>query len=142
MFGILSSIGATPKQLFYSVLLEATLIASIGIPLAFVSCIVVSQFLVVALNHILESAIPITLSIQALYILLPVFFLFITVYLSALFPAEEARHLTPIAAIKGMQDIRFSKKKVKTAKYLSVSSSLALKNMKRNKKSFVLLYYL
>lgn len=136
MFGILSSIGATPKQLFASVFLEATIIACIGIPLAFISCIVVSQLLIVTLNHILASAIPITLSIQALYILLPVFFLFITVYLSALFPAEEARHLTPIAAIKGMQDIRFSKKKVKTAKYLSVSSSLALKNMKRNKKKF------
>ncbi len=141
-FGILSSVGATPMQILYSVLFEAGIVSLIAIPLGFVFSIINVSLTLTVLNKILEDVIsnPFTLSVYPYFILLSLTFVIMTIFLSALFPAVRANEITPIEAIKLSKDIKIKRKNVKTNKLISkifgVEGNIALKNMKRQKKRY------
>lgn len=141
-FGILSSIGATPMQILYSVLFEAIIVSIIAVPLSFILSIIGVYLILTVLNILLDGMIvdPLTLSIYPYFILLSLTFILITIFLSALFPAVRASEIYPVEAIRLSKDIKIKRKKIKTNKLIfklfGIEGSLAYKNMKRQKSKY------
>ncbi|MFY1066773.1 ABC transporter permease [Enterococcus sp. AD013-P3] len=148
-FGILSSVGATKKQLCYSVLFEGLVIGGIAIPLGLISGLSLvyigrSGFLIL-LRQMNEpellavvSKLPIVTSWQVLIVAAIVGF--ITILLSAWLPARRALRASAITVIRQNDQIHFESKKIRTSwlttKIFGFSSVLAIKNFKRNRKAY------
>lgn len=142
LLGILASIGATPRQLLKSVFYEATIIALISIPLGLLISWLGMHFIVFLANHFLYEifTIPLHVSMNAIFFLICLIFIIISVYLSAFFPAMRAREVTPVEAIKQVGDIKLNKKRIKSGKWVrklfGIEGEIAYKNRKRNKKKY------
>lgn len=141
-FGILSSVGTTKKQIMLSVLYEALIVGSIGIILGLIASFLGIGILIKTINYILRDMLetPLKLSFYPLYVLVPLIFMSIVVLISAFIPAIKASKITPIVAIRGNDDIKLNSKKLKDNKLITKlfgeESSIAYKNMKRNKKKY------
>lgn len=145
-FGLLSSIGATKKQLTASVLFEAFSLSIIGIPIGVLSGILgigitfyftgdmIAGFLYPEENIIL-SLHP---SVPAL--LLAIAVSLVTILLSAYLPARRAMKKSAIDAIRQSGDIKIRPGKVKTSRLTQMlfgfEGMLAAKNYKRNGKKY------
>lgn len=143
-FGILSSVGATPKQLRNSVLFEGLCIGAIGIPLGIIGGIgsIGLVIFVVARNFgdILYSSVPLklTLSIPAIFAAAVVSM--VTILISAYIPARKAASTPVMESIRQTNQVKMEFKAVKTSKLAQciygLEGILALKNFKRNKKRY------
>ena len=149
-FGILKSVGATKKQIRQTVLYEGILLSGVGIPvgigLGFVVAIIGMQIA----NHFLESLnainnhldIPIELNFIVSWqvIVLSILVAFITIILSAWLPAQKAAAIPAISAIRGLNEIKVSAKKIHTSLLVQAlfkfEGTLAMKQLKRNKRNF------
>ena len=141
-FGLFSSIGATPKQIRYTVFYEAFLIAIIAIPIGIIGAYLGIDVVIHCVNHFLPGEFDpvLTLSVNSTFVLIPLLFILFVIFLSAWLPARRASKITPIEAIRQNDDIKIKGKKVKTNKFVEkvfgVEGTIALKNIKRNKKKY------
>ncbi len=145
-FGLLSSIGATKRQLRKSVLFEGVVICLIGIPLGLLSGIFGMSITFSLLRNTLslitygiqDVALEYHASWQALVIASIV--CFVTVMISAYIPSKRAIKVTAIEAIRQSKDIKLKGKKLKTSRLtywlFGLEGLLASKNFKRNKKKY------
>lgn len=141
-FGLFSSIGATRKQLRKTVYFEALIVGMIGIPIGVLSGMFGIWVVIQVINHLLPGVFvyPLSLSLYPNFIIIPIIYMIITVFISALIPAYRASRISPIEAIRLNDDIKIRSKKVKTSKLTrklyGVEGELAKKNMKRNRKKY------
>jgi len=142
-FGLFSSIGATKKQIRKTVLFEAAIVSIIGIPLGIASAYLGIGVVVLIMNNLLGdmlNGISVHLCTYPMFILAPILFMIITVFVSAFLPAKKASKISPIEAIRLNDDIKIKGKKVKAPKWINklfgVEGTIAYKNMKRNKKKY------
>ncbi len=145
-FGLLSSIGATKRQIKQSVLYEAFLLSIIGIPLGVLTGIVgigITLKLTAdlfATSFFGMSKATMHLSVSAASIFIAIIIGMITVLLSAYWPAKRAVHYSPIDAIRQNADVKIKSGQVKTSKLtyklFGLEGMLAKKNFKRNKKKY------
>ncbi len=143
-FGMLSSIGATPKQLRSMVLKEGLILSIIGIPLGILFSILGIGITLKVVNGLgvfdgfYDSTLHLVVSYPA--ILVTILFSSLTIFLSSLIPAIKASRTSPITAIRLTQDIKIKGRKVRTSKLtrliFGIEGELGLKNMKRNKKKY------
>lgn len=145
MYGMLSSIGATKKQIKKSVILESLTLGVIGIPLGILSGIFAVVVLIKIVNsligdYLLGNMDGIIVSISILPIALSVVLSMITIYLSAIHSARRASKVTPIEALRSSNDIKIKSKKLKVPKLISkifkTGGELAYKNLKRSRKKY------
>lgn len=141
-FGLLSSIGATRKQIRKTVLFEAVTVGTIGIILGIASAYLGIGVVIAIINKLLPDIFeaPLRLATYRIFIVIPIIFMVITVFISAFIPAHKASKISPIKAIRLNDDIKIKGKKVKTPKYIRKTfgeeGEIALKNIKRNKKKY------
>ena len=142
-YGMLSSVGATKKQIRKTVLLEGFYIGVIAIPLGIVCGIIAIIVLLWIVNLLLGDILQgskFIYSVPALPILISVIISSITIYLSCIIPARRASKIPPIEAIRGNADIKIKAKKLKTSKLtkkiFGIGGVIASKNLKRNKKKY------
>lgn len=142
-YGMLSSVGATKKQIRKTVLLEGFYIGVIAIPLGIVCGIIAIIVLLWIVNLLLGDMLngsKFIYSVPALPILISVIISSITIYLSCIIPARRASKIPPIEAIRGNADIKIKTKKLKTSKLtkkiFGIGGVIASKNLKRNKKKY------
>ena len=141
-FGLFSSIGATRKQLKYTVFFEAFIVGIIGIPLGVLSAYLGIGIVLKIVNYLLPNVFdfPLALVTYPLFIVIPILFMIITIIISAYLPAKSASKVSPIEAIRLNDDIKIKSKKLKTPKIINklfgVEGEIAYKNMKRNKKKY------
>lgn len=143
-FGMLSSIGATSKQLCSMVLKEGMILSLIGIPLGILFSILGIWGTLKIVNHLgafstfYESTLHLVISYPA--ILITIAFSSLTIFLSSLIPAIKVSKISPISAIRLTEDIKVKGRKLKTSKLTRLifgfEGELGLKNMKRNKKKY------
>lgn len=141
-FGLYSSIGTTGKQIKKTVLFEAFVVGSIGIILGILGGFLGIYIVVQVLNALLKDALDLQLifSVNLMYLIIPLIFMCFVIIASAYLPARRASLVTPIEAIRGNDDIKFTKKSLRTPKIITkifgIEGELAHKNMKRNKKKY------
>ncbi len=141
-FALLSSVGASRKQLSYMIFYEALVVGIIGIVLGIASSYLGIGVVIEVLNHLLKGALEYKLYLVTIpiYVIIPVIFMFIVIILSAIIPSKRASRVSIIEAIRQNDDIKLNKKKIKTSKLINkmfgIEGEIALKNIKRNKKKY------
>lgn len=148
-YGLLSSIGATRRQLRRNVLYEASILSIIGIPLGILAGIggmaitfyFVSDLLAGFLNQGSRNmAIQLQMSAALWAIVLAAVIGFFTILISAYLPARKALKISAIEVIRQSQDVRIRPRQVRTSrltgKLFGLAGILASKNFKRNRKKY------
>ncbi len=141
-FGLLSSIGATKKQLSYTVFFEALIEGIIGIILGIGGAYIGIGTVILIINNLIGDILVLKLNLvtNIVFIIIPVIFMILVIFISALVPSRRAAKVSPIEAIRQNDDIKINKKKIKTGrlvnKLFGIEGEIALKNIKRNKKKY------
>ena len=141
-FGLLSSIGATKKQLSYTVFFEALIEGTIGIILGIGGAYIGIGTVILIINNLIGDILVLKLNLvtNIMFIIIPVIFMILVIFISALVPSRRAAKVSPIEAIRQNDDIKINKKKIKTGrlvnKLFGIEGEIALKNIKRNKKKY------
>ena len=142
-YGMLSSIGATKKQIRKNVLFEGVILGIIGIPSGILLGILVNWILSIVLNNLVGKVIDdvtFIYSVPVTAIIFSIILAVITIYFSCKSSARRAGKLSPIDAIRSNEDIKIKGKKVKSPKIIKkifgVGGDIAYKNLKRNRKKY------
>lgn len=141
-FGLLSSIGATKRQLSHTVFFEAVFVGVIGIILGILGAYIGIGCVVLVINNLIGDMLEYKLYLvtNPLFIIIPVIFMIIVIGASAFIPSRRASKVSPIEAIRQNDDIKINKKKIRTSKLINklfgIEGEIALKNIKRNKKKY------
>lgn len=142
-FGMLSSVGATSKQIKKTVIFEGMILGLIAIPLGIIGGVAgIAVTLEVINNIIAEFAGGLLLNLHVSWqaILVAAGIALLTIFLSAIIPARKAAKISPIDAIRSSNDIKLTSKKLKTPHFLlklfGIQGEIALKNLKRSKKKY------
>lgn len=144
-FGLLSSLGATKKQLRQSMRYEAFMVSLIGIPLGVLSGIagigITLHFIEEGLSQWLygkNKEIPLVVNAGA--VLLSIAGAFFTVFISVWIPSRRIKRLSPMEAIRASEDIKIRPGEVKTGgwvfKIFGLPGMMADKNYKRDRKKY------
>lgn len=143
-FGMLSSVGATRKQKRNAVLYEGGVIGGIAVPLGLLfGCLGMAvTFRIV--RSLLSSAngaeVPLRICVSLPTLLVATGFSVLTIFLSAYLPARRASRISAMEAIRQTQDIRLTRKAVRTPRIVrwlfGLPGEIALKNLKRNRKRY------
>jgi putative ABC transport system permease protein len=140
-FGVLSSVGATPRQIRRSVVFEAFIIGLFAIPAG----LLLGTIATISLLIITNSLLGITDAALSFYVpwwavLADAALGFVIVWLSSASAAIRASRLSPIEAIRSSQDIKIKNKKLKTNRfiqsYFGVGGVIASKNLKRSRQKY------
>lgn len=142
--GILSSVGATSKQLRNSVLFEGACIGVIGIPIGIVVGIVSIGFVISVVDKNFESVlytnVPLTLNVSVFAIVGAATVSIITILISAYIPARKSANTPVMECIRQTNEVKVGYRVVRTSKLTQsiygLEGILALKNFKRNKKRY------
>ena len=141
-FGLLSSVGATRRQLSHTVFFEAVIVGIIGIVLGIVGAYIGIGCVVLVINNLISDILEYKLYLvtNPLFIIIPVVFMILVIGVSAFLPSRRASKVSPIEAIRQNDDIKINKKKIRTSKLINklfgVEGEIALKNIKRNKRKY------
>ncbi|MBQ4059345.1 MAG: FtsX-like permease family protein [Lachnospiraceae bacterium] len=145
-FGILKSIGATKKQIRKSVLYEASLLCSIGIPIGLISGCLGIAITFYFLSDSIATFLAELTDLKMRFVFSPVAIIaasvigFVTVIISAYIPAKKAIKINPIESVRQSNEIKVNRRSVKvsplTEKLFGFEATLSSKNFKRNKKKY------
>lgn len=143
-FGILSSVGATAKQLRNSVLFEGFCIGMIGIPIGIAVGIISIGLVISVISQnfasILFQDVPLTLTLSAPALIAAAAVSLLTILISAYIPARKAANTPVMECIRQTNEVKIESKTVKTSRLsmriYGLEGTLALKNFKRNKKRY------
>lgn len=143
-FGILSSIGATPKQIRKIVYKEAGVLGFISIPIGLLSGVAAMNIVFYIIKKILSGNIDFEFKVVAspYVFIISIVIALITIYISCVKPAFIASKISPLDAIKSNFGIKTEKvRKVKTnilmEKIFKIEGNIAYKNIKKNKRRFL-----
>lgn len=146
LYGMLSSVGATSRQIRHNVLFEGFMLALIGIPLGILLGVGVVAILIQLLNVLLADMLNGTsfvYSVPVFALVLAAALSLLTILFSTLGSAFRASKIAPIDAVRGNNDIKIKKKKQKAykcpkfiKKLFGMGGEIAYKNLKRSKKKY------
>lgn len=144
-FGLLSSIGATRKQLSKMVFFEALTVSVIGIPLGVIAGIGGIGVTLSLLGDKFSSfggntSIPMQVSVSYASIGVAAVIALVTVLISAWIPSRRATRICAVEAIRQSTDIQVRGKNIKTSrltyKIFGLPGTLAKKYFKRSRKKY------
>lgn len=144
-FGLLSSVGATRKQLKKMVLFEALAVSAVGIPLGIVVGIGGIGVTLLLIGNKFASIVgnfnlPMRICVSREAVVIAVIIALITVLISAWIPSKRATKVSAVEAIRQNTDIKAKNRPVKTArltyKLFGLPGVLASKYYKRSKKKY------
>lgn len=143
-FGLLSSVGATRKQLRRMVIFEALTVSAVGIPLGIlvgIGGIGITLLLIGdKFSSLVRVDIPMRLCVSWQAVVIAAAIALITVLISAWIPSKRATRVSAVEAIRQSMDIKVSGRPVRTSKLayklFGLPGVLAGKHYKRNRKKY------
>lgn len=145
-FGLLSSVGATKKQLKKALNYEARSVCILGIPLGILSGLLGIGITLRFIGPLMarwihgEDGGEISLKISWAAVLAAVLIAWITVKLSVWIPARRLKQISPMEAIRSSRDIKIRNTKVGSGglagKLFGLEGMLASKNYRRDRKKY------
>ena len=144
-FGLLSSVGATKKQLRRMVTFEALAVSAIGIPLGIVVGIGGIGITLLLLGDKFSSIVgkahvPLRLCVSWESVVIAAVIALITVLISAWIPSKRATRVSAVEAIRQSMDVKADNKPTRTSKLayklFGLPGVLAGKHYKRNRKKY------
>ena len=143
-FGLLSSVGATKKQLRRMVLFEALAVSAVGIPLGIlvgIGGIGITLLLIGdKFSSIVRTDTPMRICVSWQAVVIAAAIALITVLISAWIPSMRATGVSAVEAIRQSMDIKVSGRPVRTSKLafklFGLPGILAGKHYKRNRKKY------
>ena len=143
-FGLLSSVGATRKQLRRMVLFEALAVSIVGIPLGILVGIGGIGITLLLIGDkffsIVRVDIPMRLCVSWQAVVIAAVIALVTVLISAWIPSKRATRVSAVEAIRQSMDIKVSGRPVRTSKLayklFGLPGMLAGKHYKRNRKKY------
>ena len=142
-FGLLSSVGATRKQLRKMVFFEALVVGAIGIPVGIIAGVLgieVTLFFIGSKFMAFGMPIKMGLYVSPVSILIAGVVAFVTVIISAWIPSKRATKVSAVEAVRQNMDIKIKRSIVKTSKFtyrvFGLPGMLASKHFKRNRKKY------
>ena len=143
-FGLLSSVGATRKQLRRMVLFEALAVSIVGIPLGILVGIGGIDITLLLIGDkffsIVRVDIPMRLCVSWQAVVIAAVIALVTVLISAWIPSKRATRVSAVEAIRQSMDIKVSDRPVRTSKLsyklFGLPGVLAGKHYKRNRKKY------
>ena len=143
-FGLLSSVGATRKQLRRMVLFEALAVSIVGIPLGILAGIGGIGITLLLIGDkffsIVRVDIPMRLCVSWQAVVIAAVIALVTVLISAWIPSKRATGVSAVEATRQSMDIKVSGRPVRTSKLayklFGLPGVLAGKHYKRNRKKY------
>lgn len=146
-FGLLSSIGATKKQLRRTVFFEAGIVSLIGIPLGIIVGIAGIGTTLTLISDKFDTftgqasgAVKMKLCVSLIAVVIACIVALVTVLISSWIPSKRATKISAVEAIRQSNDIKTEKRAVKTPKIIGkifgLPGLLAHKYYKRSKKKY------
>ena len=143
-FGLLSSVGATRKQLRRMVLFEALAVSIVGIPLGILVGIGGIGITLLLIGDkffsIVRVDIPMRLCVSWQAVVIAAAIALVTVLISAWIPSKRATGVSAVEAIRQSMDVKVSGRPVRTSKLayklFGLPGVLAGKHYKRNRKKY------
>ena len=146
-FGILSSVGATRKQLRSAVFHEALLLAVIAIPIGIAAGLLGTGVTLYLLKDTVAATttnsldgIDLRLSVNAYALIAAAALSFVTVLVSAWIPSKRAMRVSPIEAVRQTRDVSSKGREVRTSKLFlklfGAEGMLAKNYYKRSRKKY------
>ena len=141
-FGMLASVGARPRQIRHMVYQEAGIVGLIAVPLGIALGVGATAAIVATINNLVvslfDSSILFYIPLEAFILIIVIGMIIIT--LSAASPAMIASRVSPIAALRNVQDVKLRAKKVRTPKFTQkiwgIGGVIAQKNLKRSRRKY------
>ncbi|MSU02071.1 ABC transporter permease [Tissierella pigra] len=145
-FGLLRSVGATPRQIKGIVLKEAMILSIIGIPIGLFSGVFAMRVVLYIINLLKADILVFSdmkITISEIVFLISTVIGLVTVFLSAIGPAIKAGKVSPVEAVRNTGSIRKekvgkTKNTIFIRKILGVEGEIAYKNLRRNRKRFII----
>ena len=145
MYGMLSSVGATKKQIKKSVLTEGFILGLIAIPIGII-CGIIAVFVLLKIvnlrlgEYLFNNIVGMVFKVSFIAIIISIILGFVTIYFSAISSAKKASKVSPIDNLRNTNDIKMNSKKLKYPKLIKkvfkTGGVLAYKNLKRSKKKY------
>ncbi len=113
-FGILSSIGATPRQIRTCLLQEAAILCALPVLLGNLLGILISMGILNGINILLDDVtdrLKLPFTYHPLILLCSLLAAIVTIWISAWIPARKMSRLTPLEAIKNTGEFQLKRKK-------------------------------
>ena len=147
LFGMLSSVGASSRQIRNSVFFEAGIISLLGIPLGILSGVAGIGVTLALLGELINStflngpaAVDFHLTVYPAAIIAAAVVAFVTILISAWLPARRASRMSAIDAMRQTKDVQIKARAMRTPRFLrklfGMESDLALKNFRRNRRRY------
>lgn len=141
-YGMLSSIGATKKQIKKSVHTEAGIMGLIGIPVGIICGLFAAFVLINVSNVLLKESLNFQLVFYPSFVAILVATLLgiVTIYFSAAGSARKASKVSPMEAIRNQNEITLNAKSIRIPKYIGkiwgIGGVISYKNIKRNRRKY------
>ena len=145
-YGMLSSVGATKKQIKKMVLFEGLYLGTIGILIGIVLGTGITFLLTQIINSLASNANMLQDGWKFYYkfsiipMIMAIVLGFIIIYLSSISSAKKASKVSPIQNLRNSDNLKSKKIKLKTPKYIKglfkIGGVLSYKNLKRSKRKY------
>lgn len=145
-YGMLSSVGATKKQIKKMVLFEGLYLGTIGILIGIVLGTGITFLLTQIINalasnaNMLQDGWKFYYKFSIIPMIMAIVLGFIIIYLSSISSAKKASKVSPIQNLRNSDNLKSKKIKLKTPKYIKglfkIGGVLSYKNLKRSKRKY------
>ena len=137
-YAMYKSIGATPKQILYSVFLESLIVLVIAIPLGFLLSLGFVSLILLIINTMLEGIATniYTLEIYPLFILISLIFILISTLFATFSVARMASRINIIDEVRQNKKFKYRKSNVMIKKLLGIECLISANNVTRDRAKY------
>ena len=134
-YAMYKSIGASPKQILFSVFLESLIILAIAIPLGFLLSLGFVSFILFLINSILADFIEnsLTLEIYPIFIIISFVFILISTLFATFSVAKMASSINIIEEVRQTKKFKYKKENKIVKKLFGIEGLISAKNVTRDK---------